>query len=202
MSARRARLVGAALTAIAMTLAVVGTSLAAGTAKNPSTLVLRQADFARGATYEADDYVDQHYGDALDAAGVDYEEANYIGLTYSEAKGSLRVSGWVIVTPSAAQARKAFAAAQKGQASWLRAIRSPKLAPLTLPSYGNQQAAGLDAIDPGTGIGYATVIVRKNSVVWFLHVGHERRPPRSQVELLADLRRFAAKQARRVGTGA
>lgn len=201
MRGKIARLIGVALAAITMSLVVVATSPAAAIAKNPATMILRQADIGRGATYEADDYVDQHYDDALDAAGVDFEEANYFGLTYSEAKGSLRVSGWVIVTPSPARARKAFTAGLKGQAAWLRTIRSPKLAPLTLPSYGNQQAAGLDAIDPGTGIGYATILVRKNTVVWFLHVGHERRPPRSRADLIADLRRLAAKQAQRVGGG-
>ena len=201
MTVRTAGLGGAALAVIATALVVVATSLAAATAKNPATLILRQADIGRGATYEADDEVEHYVEEPLDAAGVDYEEATYFGLSYSKAKGSLRVSGWVIVTPNAAHARKAFAAAQKGQASWLRTIRSPKLSPLTLPSFGNQQAAGLDEIDPGTGIGYATLLARKNTAVWFLHVGHERRPPRSRAELIADLRRFAAKQAQRVGGG-
>lgn len=190
-----------ALAAIAGALVVTATSLAALTAKNPATMILRQTDIGKVEAYEVDDRVEHYIRDPLDAAAVDYEESTYTGLGYSETRGALQVSGWVIATPNAAQARKAFTAAQKGLESWRRMIGTPRLTPLSLPSYGNQQKAGLDEIDPGTGIGYGTLLVRKNSVVWFLHVAHERRPPRSRAELIADLRRFASKQARRVGAG-
>lgn len=192
--------VAVALVATAGALIMTATSLASATARNPATMILRQADLPKGA-YEADDGVEHYVEDRLDAAGIDYEVADYTVLASSEAKGSLTVYGWVIATASAAQARKAFTAARKGLESWTRMTGGPRLTPLQLPAYGNQQTAGLDEIDPGTGIGYARVLVRKNTVIWMAHVAHERRPARTRAELIADLKRYAAKQKTRVGAG-
>lgn len=201
MTNQRSRTTAAVLVATTATLLVTAASLAAATAKNPATMILRQTDIGKIEAYEAGDEVENAIEDPLDAAGVEYEAATYTGLAYSDAKGALRVIGWVIATPNAAQAKKAFVAAQRGLETMRRSNRAPRPTPLPLPSYGNQQVAGLDEIDRGTGIGFGTLLVRKNTVVWFLHVAHERRPPRTRAELIADLKRYAVKQSTRVGAG-
>ena len=43
--------------------------------------------------------------------------------------------------------------------------------------------------------------MRKNTAVWLLYVVLERRPKPPVSEIVSDLKRFAAKQQRRVGAG-
>ena len=203
MTDGRRRALTLAFTAATAAFAVTGTSLAAATAKDkdPAMMILRKADVPGVQAYDDGDELEHLIEEPLDAAGVDYQAATYTVLAHSEAKGSLHVIGWVITTASDAQAKKAYAAAQKGLERLRLSARTPKLTPLSLPTYGNQQMAGLDEIDRGTGIGFGRLLVRKRSVVWFLHVAHERRPPRNRAELIADLKRYAAKQRTRVGAG-
>ena len=191
----------AAIAATTAALVVTATSLAAATAKSPATMILRKTDVPGVQAYDDGDELENAFEEPLEAVGVDYEAATYTVLASSNPKGALRVIGWVIATASASQAKKAYAAAQKGLERARRASRAPKQAALSLPSYGNQQVAGLAEIDRGTGIGSATVLVRKNTVVWWLHVAHERRPPRTRAELVADLKTYAVKQKTRVGAG-
>jgi hypothetical protein len=201
MTNRRRRASRVALTVTTAALVVAGASLAAATAKNPATMILRKADVPGVQAYDDGDELEHLIEEPLEAAGVDYEAATYTVLAHSEAKGSLHVIGWVITTADAAQAKKAYAAAQKGLERLRLSARTPKLTPLSLPSYGNQQMAGLDEIDRGTGIGFGRLLVRKNTVVWFVHVLNERRPPRTRAELIADLKTYATKQKTRVGAG-
>lgn len=201
MTNQRWRATAVAFATTAAALVVTGISLATAKAKDPATMILRKADVPGVQAYDDGDELEHLIEEPLDAAGVDYQAATYTVLAHSEAKGSLHVIGWVITTANAAQAKKAYAAAQKGLERLRLSARTPKLTPLSLPSYGNQQLAGIDEIDRGTGIGFGRLLVRKNNVVWFLHVLHERRPPRTRAELIADLKTYATKQKTRVGAG-
>lgn len=185
-------LLGAALVAVA-------TATAATTAKDPMTLILRQADMPRGTTYEADDGVDT-LKEPLRTSGLTGAGALYLGAAFSKEKGFLEVSGIVITTESPASARKAFAVVRKARDAFRRSLGGDKMTPVSLPPLGTQQVALIDP--PGNeGIGHAEVVVRRNSVVWVLHVKLERRPAPPVAELVGELKRYAAKQKTRVGAG-
>ncbi len=183
-----------------ITAAVVATTaLAATTAKNPSSLILRKADLPRGATYEATDGDDTGLQDALEAKGIDSEAATYLGATFSKAKGFWQISGAVFSTASAAKARQAHTLITKERTAWWRRIGSP-LKRITPTSYGDQQTAGYDP-PGGEGIALTELIVRRNTVVWVLWVKSERRPAIPNAEFFAEFRKYAQKQKTRVGTG-
>jgi hypothetical protein len=180
--------------------AVVTTSaLAATTAKNPSSLILRQADMPRGAQYEATQGDDTGLGDALEAKGIDADAASYLGASFSKAKGFWQISGVAFVTPSAAKARQAFAVVTKERTAWWRRFGGP-LKKITPPLYGDQQSAGYDP-PGGEGIALVELVVRRNTVVWVLWVKSERRPAIPNAEFFAEFRKYAQKQKTRVGAG-
>ena len=45
------------------------------------------------------------------------------------------------------------------------------------------------------------LLVRKRTVIWLLNVQVERRPAAPKAQLLAELKKYAQKQQRRVGAG-
>ena len=196
----RFRAVALAIAAAAAAAAVTG-ALAATAAKDPSTLILRKADFAAGADYDSNDNDDRGIDNALDARGLDVESASYLGATYSKTKGFLQVSGAVWTPSSVAKAKKVFAIVKKERAAFFRRIGSMKQTIAVRPSYGNQQFARFDPAG-GEGIASMELLVRRNSVVWLLYVNVERRPniPK-KAEVLAQLRKYATKQKRRIGSG-
>ena len=69
-----------------------------------------------------------------------------------------------------------------------------------LPLYGAQQFGRHDPAG-AEGIGIMELIVRKNAVVWLLNVKLEHRPALPKATLLAELKKYALKQKRRVGSG-
>jgi hypothetical protein len=190
-----------ALTIVAAATVFSSGAVAATAAKDPSTLILRKADFAAGANYDSNDNDDRGLDNALDARGLDVEAASYLGMTYSRAKGSLQVSGAVWTPSSVAEAKKVFAIVKKERATFFRRIGSMKQTVAVRPTYGNQQSARYDPAG-GEGIASMELLVRRNAVVWLLYVNVERRPniPR-KAEVLGQLRKYAAKQKRRVGAG-
>lgn len=161
-------------------------------------MILRQSDLPR-AQYEADDDLDSYLKQPLQAAGLSGRAAQYYGLTYSQQKGSLQVSGVVITVATAAAAQKALAIVKKARDTTLRPVASDWTT-LSLPSYGDQQIALVNP--PGNeGLGFVELIVRKKTVVWLLYVSLERRPKPPVSEIVADVKRYAAKLKQRVGTG-
>jgi hypothetical protein len=181
--------------------AVCTGALAATAPKDPTTLILRKADFAAGANYDSNDNDDRGIDNALDARGLDVEAASYLGATYSRTKGFLQVSGAVWTPANVAEAKKVFAIVKKERGALFRRIGSMKQTVAVRPSYGNQQFARYDPAG-GEGIASMELLVRRNSVVWLLYVNVERRPniPK-KAEVVAQLRKYAAKQKRRVGAG-
>jgi hypothetical protein len=176
-------------------------ALAATTAKDPTTLILRKADFPASANYDSNDNDDRGLDNALDARGLDVEAASYLGITYSRAKGALHASGAVWTPSSVAEAKKVFAIVKKARGTFFRQIGTMKQTVVVRPSYGNQQFARYDPAG-SEGIASVELLVRRNSVVWLLNVSIERRPniPK-KAEVLAQVRKYATKQKRRVGAG-
>ena len=199
----RVRRRGVGRVALAIALAVLGTSVAAAAVKDPLRLMLRQADLPRGATWEADYGLDDYLEDALRASGLSGRAAHYFAAaSYSKEKGLLRVSGRVITTPSAAQASKALAVVKKADDTFRQRVGRGdlRMTPIALPSFGDQQVARIDRFD-SSGIGTIELYVRKRAVVWYLRVVLERRPPLPNATLVDELERYATKQKTRVGAG-
>ena len=175
------------------------TALAGDAVKNPSAMILRQADLP-GATYEAEADLDDYLRKPLQAAGLSGRAAQYLGVTFSQRKGSLKVSGVVLTVASAAEARRVFTITKKARDAFVRSAGLRDLTTVSVPSYGNQQRARVNP--PGNeGIASAELVVRKNTVVWLLYVVLERRPKPPVSEVVSDLKSFAAKQQRHVGAG-
>lgn len=189
-----------AAAAVALLVLCIASTAAAGPAvKDPSAMILRQADLP-GATYEAEADLDDYLRKPLQVAGLSGKAAQYYAVSFSQQKGSLKVSGVVLTVSSQAQARKVFTITKKARDAFLRSAGLRDWTTVSVPSYGNQQRARVNP--PGNeGIANAELIVRKNTTVWLLYVSLERRPKPPVSELVADLKRFAAKQKQRVGAG-
>ena len=178
---------------------ITTTALASQAVRDPSAMILRQADLP-GGTYEAEADLDDYLRKPLQAAGLSGKAAQYFGVTFSQRKGSLKVSGVVLTVASAAEARKVFTITKNARDAFLRSAGLRDWTTVSVPSYGNQQRARVNP--PGNeGIAIAELIVRKNTVVWLLYVVLERRPMPPVSEVVSDLKSFAAKQQRRVGAG-
>ena len=190
-----------ATTAVALLVLCIASTAAAGPAavKDPSAMILRQADLS-GWTYEAEADLDDYLRKPLQAAGLSGKAAQYLGVTFSQRKGSLKVSGVVLTVASAAEARRVFTITKKARDVFLRSAGLRDWTTVSVPSYGYQQRARVNP--PGNeGIANAELIVRKNTVVWVLYVTLERRRKPSVSELVADLKRFATNQKQRMGAG-
>jgi hypothetical protein len=174
--------------AVLAALTIVAAAVAAPVAKDPAKLILRQADFPRGAQYEADP------GDCAfkRVESVTTGGASYLGASYSNAAGFLQVSGVVCTSASVAQAKKAFAAAKAELARLARQLRSDAK-PIALPKYGDQQAATY-APAGGEGIHILELLVRKRTVVWLIAVKRETRPPIPKAKFLDEAKKYALKQ--------
>lgn len=187
-----------AAVALLVALGAVTAAGAVAAVKDPSVMILRQADIPAGQ-YEADDDLDEYLRTPLKAAGLSGRVATYYGAKFSDAKGFVQVSGIVLTVASAADARKVFTIATKARDRMLRRAGGAWTS-VSLPAYGDQQRALVDP--PGEeGIAHAELVVRKRTAVWLLYVTLERRPKPPVSELVADLKRLAAKQKLRVGAG-
>lgn len=189
-------LAGAMCALLAVT--ITTTALASQTAKDPGAMILRQSDLP-GWTYEAEDDLDDYLKKPLQAAGLSGKAAQYYAVSFSQQKGSLKVSGVVLTVASAAEARRVFTITKKARDTFLRSAGGGWTT-VSVPSYGNQQRTRVNP--PGNeGIAIAELIVRKNTAVWLLYLVLERRPKPPVSEVVSDLKKFAAKQQRRVGAG-
>lgn len=175
------------------------TALAGNAIRDPSAMILRESDLP-GWSYEAEADLDDYLKKPLQAAGLSGKAAQYYGVSFSQQKGSLKVSGVVLTVASAAEARRVFTITKRARDSFVRKVGTRNWISASVPSYGNEQRARVSP--PGNeGIANAELIVRKNTAVWVLYVTLERRPKPPVAELVSDLKRFAAKQTRRVGRG-
>lgn len=152
------------------------------------------------SAYEAEASLDDYLKKPLQAPGLSGKAAQYLGVTFSQRKGSLKVSGVVLTVASAVEARRVFTITEKARDAFVRSAGVLGWTTVSVPAYGNQQRARVSP--PGNeGIAIAELIVRKNTAVWLLYVVLERRPKPPVSEVVSDLKRLAAKQQRRVGAG-
>jgi hypothetical protein len=182
-----------------LALCIASMAAASAAVRDPSTMILRQSDLP-GWSYEAEADLDDYLKKPLQAAGLSGKAARYYGVSFSQQKGSLKVSGVVLTVASAAEARRVFTITKKARDAFVRKVGARNWTSASVPSYGNEQRARVSP--PGNeGIANAELIVRKNTAVWVLYVTLERRPKPPVAEIVSDLKRFAAKQQRRVGAG-
>lgn len=155
-------------------------ALAASAAKDPMRLILTRSDVAG-----AKQTIQQA---PIDTGGVRGEFAGYsYYLTRGQQQG-LQIAGGVYAVESAAQARKVFASLQRQPGGTSPGTK------VKLPRYGDQQIAWHKA-----SASYAKALVRRNAVVWQVEiVGTGSFAP---VDELTELKKYAAKQQRRVGGG-
>ena len=165
---------------IAAVLAAIATGAAAGAAalKDPTSLVLRKIDFPPGAS------VTNRSGPVVSRAGSGYA----VTFRYRTAgePNELTSSASVFKSRALATAQYRDAKNEVGSA----------VARLQLPKYGDEQIATYHPLDGGR------LIVRKKAVVWMIElqsmVGTREL---STSEAVAELKRYGAKQMRRVGSG-
>jgi hypothetical protein len=167
-----------------------GSALAASAAQSPLTLVLGKSEFPAGARYHSG-LMPGSFSQGLRALGVSAQGA-YVSVQIATGTAKYRgVDSFVVTTGSAGQARTAFKA-------FKQELAIGDTSPLRLPSYGDEQLALLQA--PKLGLG-ASLLVRKNRVVWQLELGGGGLQVMSRATLLAELQKYARKQKTRVGAG-
>lgn len=170
-----------------------GNALAQGTgsAADPSRLVLSRADFPASTKYTWA-RMPAAFARGFAALGVKANAAYYSAeLSRSGSTKYESVQGLVVTTGSAAQAKAAYRAIMaqipRGSKSVLR-----------LSAYGDEQIALYQSPKVGSK---AELLVRRNSVVWQVQVSGEGLLVIPKPKLLAELKKYAAKQKARVGTG-
>jgi hypothetical protein len=185
MMGRRIALISALLVVLA------GSAVAGAFAARPEALLLRKSDFPAAAKYNWGQ-LPANVVDALKGIGVDASGA-YLTVTIP-AGGPTKyesISGLVLTTASAAQAKTAYAA-------FLEDLQRRSTSELRLPAYGEQQLALYHSPKYGSKI---ELLVRRNRVVWQLEVAGEGLLALPKPTLLAELEKYAEKQQSRVASG-
>jgi hypothetical protein len=185
---RGASVRGAVLLVALVAAAVMAASAAAaGTGKNPLSLVLQRADFPAKATWSAGRFPE--FDKALAAVGLRGKSADYAAEIPLGSTGTLRVSGQVVVFEGAADARRWFARQKRDL------VQSSRLGKtVRLPAYGDEQVA-VAQLEPK-----ADLRVRRGTVVWSVEV-ILRGSGYTSAQALVQLRAYATKLKRRVGSG-
>lgn len=179
----RRRLVGPALVTICVVLAA-GTALAASAAKDPLSLVLQRSDMPAKAKYVNGRMptVEKAMAAGGIASSVAFHHSN---IQRSQTKTDT-VSGMVVTLKSPGDARKTYRLFKEDLA--------PKPSNIVrLPAYGDEQVAWWTP-----SVSKAELLVRKGSMVWQLEVNPELL---TKSQTLAQLRVYAVKQKRRIGSG-
>jgi hypothetical protein len=166
----------ARLASIPMVVAIATIVAGAALAADARTLVLQRSDFPRGTRAMLQNGNRQGYG---------------VTYRYTVAGRRNDLSSAVVVTPS----RNAAAKALRDLAS----DYSKNVPKLSLPKYGDEQHVSFL-------LGTAQLIVRKNTVVWTLILARTGSTGSNaneikEAEATAELKKYAAKQMRRVGSG-
>jgi hypothetical protein len=178
------------IAAAALAAAALGAQ-AANSAADPSRIVLSRADFPSSTKYTWG-RMPANFARGLGALGVKANGAFYAAeLRRGGSTKYESVQGLVVTTGSAAQARAAYAAF-KAQ------LQRESKTVLRLPGFGDEQIALYQSPKVGSK---AELLVRRNGVVWQLQVSGEGLLVIPKPQLLAELKKYAAKQKARVGTG-
>jgi hypothetical protein len=176
-----------ATVAVAALVAAAGAA-ASVTARDAKSLALRPADFPATAKRMSEK-------ENRSAALPGGTGQAYTTTFQFRVGGRTEAIGTIVITaPSAAVARRVYAAA-------VADARKSAVGALRLPRLGGEQYAALHgrpAVDETSGL----VWVRTNTVVWHLQATSVRNPfGFSRAEAQAELTRYALKQMRRIGTG-
>jgi hypothetical protein len=154
------------------------TALAASAAKNPKTLVLQKSDFPAGARL-----IKKYSAGASSSGGAGY----YATYQYKSGAKTRQLSSSALVFKGASLATTAF--------KYFKSDTIKTATKLTLPKYGDEQFATFLGLDGGE------LFVRKNTVVWSLKIEYDIDIGLTKAEALAELKRYAPKQMKRVGSG-
>lgn len=178
------------VTLVALCATLTGTAAATTLAPQPGALVLRKGDFPAAAKYRWGQ-LPAVFMQGLDALGVKATGAYAAGTISVSSTKYKSVTGTVLTTGSAAQAKIVYKAFKDDLLS-----RSPTVQ--RLPSYGDEQIALLTSPRVGSKV---DILVRRNTVVWQVEVLGGGLLTIPKATLLADLKAYAAKQKSRVGRG-
>jgi hypothetical protein len=154
------------------------TALAASTLKDPKTRVLQKSDFPAGARL-----IKKYTAGASSSGGASYV-ATY---KYKSGAKTRQLSSSAIVLKSRGAAVAGF--------RYFKSDTIKTATKLTLPKYGDEQFATFLGLDGGE------LFVRKNTVVWSLKIEYDIDLGLRKAEALAELKRYAPKQMKRVGSG-
>jgi hypothetical protein len=163
---------------------------AAGTARDPLSLVLQRADFPAKTKLTSARNVASDKKMAL--IGLPSKSADYLAEVPLGETEALWVSGRVVVFASAAQARLMFSQYKRDLAVDLKLARTVRL-----PAFGAEQFAFLQT-DPDIR---AQLRVRLAAVLWSVEIKWAGTETYTRAQALAELNTYAAKLKRRVGRG-
>ncbi len=182
--------VAAALTAAAV---LVGGALAAPALKDPRSLALRKSDFPSSASL-----ANENAGRTVPLPSGGTGKGYMAGYSFRNGSRDEEVVITVIATGSVGQARSLFAALKK---EVLKKSKSDTAA--RLPKYGDEQLRATQYDGRGPNVWSTELLVRKNTVVWILNVSSHpsTSKPFAKTQALAELRKYAAKQKLRAGSG-
>jgi hypothetical protein len=169
----------------------IGSALAATAPKSPLALVLRPPDFPAKADPVDAGPMPASFARKLRGIEAVGRGARYFASIPFGPERSQSVSGLVVATASAGEARKVYAW-QKRTAMRLRKGASP----LRLPRFGDEQVA-LSNGDTDSG----RLLVRRNTVVWRLEVAAAGELALSSARVRDELAKYAAKQRDKIGRG-
>jgi hypothetical protein len=182
--------VAATLVALAAVAACAASASAGSAAKSPLALVLQRSDFPAKTRWTAARY--PAIEKSLAVAGFQAKAADYLAEIPRGSTETLFVGGRVMVLPSAAEARRLFAAYKQDLALQLKLARTVRLR-----AYGDEQSAFAQS-KPGTR---ADLRVRKGAVVWRVEIKWGGVETFTRTQALAELQIYASKLKRRIGAG-
>jgi hypothetical protein len=172
MNARVLSTAAAALVAAALST----TALAGAVANDAKKLVLQQKDFPAGAKLTV-----KHGQSTAAVSGY------YVTYRYKTGSKPRELSSFVSVFKSRSMAVAGYRE--------LKSNASTAASKIVLPKYGDEQVATFQGLDGGE------LIVRKGNTFWLLKAEYLLEPGLTKAEAIAELKRYAPKQMRRVGSG-
>ena len=184
----RAARAGVAAAVAIGTVAVAGAALAAASAKDPLRLVLQRSDMPAGARWTGS-RMPASFTRQLATVGARGEGALHsteIPLAPVKAKN---VAGLVVVVANATQGKRVFRMFKKDLTPSPHEI-------VRLPSYGDEQVATVTR-----DVVKGALLVHQGAVVWLLDVATSGTLVMSKTQTLSELKKYAAKQKRRVRGG-
>ena len=176
--------------ALASALGATAPAAPAASAADPSRLVLARTDFPSSTTYTWG-RMPASFTQGLAALRVQAKGAFYSAQFPRNSPRYESVFGMVVTTGSAAQARVAYSA-------FKTEMRRGSMSVFSVPDQGDEQVALFQSPRLGSKV---QLLVRRNRVVWQLEVAGEGLLVLSKAALVAELKKYAAKQKRRVGSG-